>query len=55
VYATTDQWLVYLGHEGDAARKVAIMISLVQQLEGSRQRVAYIDLRNEHRPVYKRQ
>lgn len=55
VYATIDHWPVYLGHEGDAARKAAIMVSLVQQLDGSRQRVAYIDLRNEHRPVYKRQ
>ncbi len=53
VYVTAEGWPVYLGHEGDAARKVAIMRSLVDSLVSRRASVAYIDLRNERRPTYK--
>jgi cell division septal protein FtsQ len=49
------QWPVYMGHSGDAREKVAVMLALAQQLVDSRADVAYIDLRNERRPVYKRQ
>lgn len=54
VYATAREWPVYLGHEGDGSEKVAILLALTQQLEASGN-VAYIDLRNERRPVYQRQ
>ncbi len=53
VYVTAEGWPVYLGHDGDAADKVAIMRGLVDSLVSRRAHVEYIDLRNEHRPTYK--
>jgi len=52
-YVTAEGWPVYLGHEGDAAAKVAIMRALVDELVRRNVSVAYIDLRNEVRPTYK--
>ena len=53
VYVTTEGWPVYLGHEGDPARKVALMRSLVDSLLSRGIRAEYIDLRNDRRPTYK--
>jgi cell division septal protein FtsQ len=53
VYVTAAGWPVYLGHEGDAATKVAIMRALVDELVRRGATVEYIDLRNEVRPTYK--
>jgi cell division septal protein FtsQ len=52
-YVTAAGWPVYLGHEGDAAAKVAIMRALVDELVRRGAGVEYIDLRNEVRPTYK--
>jgi len=54
VYATTAQWPVYLGYQGNAGDKIAIMKALVEQLVAKGTTVEYIDLRNERRPVYKK-
>lgn len=54
IYVTTAQWPVYLGHQGDAREKVAIIKALIEQLVAKRVDVEYIDLRNERRPIYKR-
>jgi len=53
VYVTSAGWPVYLGREGDAARKVAIMRALVNDLVSRSVGVEFIDLRNERRPTYK--
>jgi cell division septal protein FtsQ len=53
VYATEEMWPVYLGHEGDAYAKVALMRALVGQLTQQGVRVQYIDVRNERRAAYK--
>jgi cell division septal protein FtsQ len=54
VYVTDARWPVYLGYEGSAESKTAIMLSLVQELVGRGVDVEYIDLRNEHSPMYKK-
>lgn len=53
VYVTAEAWPVYLGHDGDAADKAAILRALVERLLSENVRVEYIDLRNERRPMYK--
>lgn len=53
-YVTDAQWPVYLGYEGSAETKVAIMQSLVARLASQGVDVEYIDLRNEHSPIYKK-
>jgi len=55
LYVTPYQWPVYLGHEGNARTKVALMQALAQQLLDKQVAVGYIDLRNEGRPTYKQQ
>lgn len=54
VYVTTERWPVYLGHEGDAQAKVAVMQQLVARLAQDGVAVEYIDLRDEAAPTYKR-
>jgi len=54
LYVSDRGWPVYLGHEGDASAKAAVMWALVDELMARRTEVAYIDLRNERRPVFKR-
>ncbi|MHB1294299.1 MAG: cell division protein FtsQ/DivIB [Anaerolineae bacterium] len=54
VYVTAKEWPVYLGSEGDAAKKVALMRALVAKLATSNTDVEYIDLTNERRPTYKK-
>jgi hypothetical protein len=54
VYVTTNNWPVYLGHEGDAGAKVALMQAVVEQLTAKGVNVEHIDLRNERRPTYKK-
>ncbi len=54
IYVTAAGWPVYLGHEGDAQTKIAVLRPLVDQLVAARVNVAYIDLRNEQRPTYER-
>jgi len=53
-YATDAKWPVYLGYEGSAENKVAIMRSLVERLASQGVEIEYIDLRNEHSPMYKK-
>lgn len=53
VFVTASEWPVYLGHEGDAAVKVAVLRALVERLISQGVDVEYVDLRNEHRPTYK--
>jgi cell division septal protein FtsQ len=53
-HVTDAQWPVYFGYEGNAQNKVAILQSLVQHLVGQGADVEYIDLRNEHSPMYKK-
>ncbi len=48
-----DQWPVFLGYEGDAARKVAVLRELVGNLRAEGAQVEYIDLRVANRPVIK--
>jgi len=55
LYVTANEWPIYLGHEGDAQVKTALMWALVDELMAQGIAVAYIDLRNDYRPVYKRQ
>ncbi len=52
LHVTDHRWPVYLGYEGDAAFKVAVMRELVQRLLENGTEVEYIDLRNERRPSY---
>jgi cell division septal protein FtsQ len=53
MYVSAKRWPVYLGHEGDARRKAAILTCLVEDLVAKGQNVEYIDLRNERRPSYR--
>jgi len=53
VYVTSNKWPVYLGHQGDAALKVAILRALVEDLVQRGVQVEYIDLRSERRPTFK--
>lgn len=53
VYAAPNGWPVYLGHNGDARTKAALMQALVQQLVAKKADVVYIDLRHEQRPIVK--
>ena len=53
VRITGEHWPVYLGHDGDAATKVAIMRPLAEELMAEGVAVAYIDMRYESRPFYK--
>ena len=50
---TASRWPVYLGHLGNAGRKVALMQALVDRLTRNDLSVEYIDLRDEQRPTYK--
>lgn len=54
LYVTTRGWPVYLGHKGDAQVKAALMWALADELMSQGFDAAYIDLRNERRPVYQR-
>ncbi|MHB1354913.1 MAG: cell division protein FtsQ/DivIB [Anaerolineae bacterium] len=54
VYVTDQQWPVYLGNDGDARVKAALLRALVGTLVQSQTAVGYIDLRNESRPLYKK-
>jgi len=54
VYVTEHAWPVYLGTEGNAVMKTEVLRSLVKQLTEQQAAVAYIDLRNEMMPVYKK-
>ncbi|MHB0856692.1 MAG: cell division protein FtsQ/DivIB [Anaerolineae bacterium] len=54
LYVTPKEWPVYLGSEGDAPTKVALMRALVDKLVASNTDVAYIDLTNERRPTYEK-
>lgn len=54
VYVTDARWPVYLGYGGSADSKTAIMQSLVQELVSQGVDAEYIDLRNEHSPMYKK-
>jgi cell division septal protein FtsQ len=54
VYVTTAEWPVYLGYEGDAQTKAALLQALAGQLMEKKINVEYIDLRNERRPTYKK-
>jgi len=53
VRVTGEHWPVYLGHDGDASTKVAIMRPLAEELLAEGVSVAYIDMRYESRPLYK--
>lgn len=53
LYVTAQEWPVFLGHEGDARLKVALLWTLVERLTAAGTNVEYIDLRNEARPTYK--
>jgi cell division septal protein FtsQ len=53
LHITEAHWPVYLGYQGEAREKAAVMQSLAEQLVAQRSRVSYIDLRNENRPTYK--
>ena len=53
VWVTANRWPVYLGHSGDAERKVSIMQDLVDRLTREGLSIAYIDLRDEQRPTFK--
>ena len=53
LYVTTHEWPVFLGHQGDARLKVALLWTLVERLTTSGINVEYIDLRNEARPTFK--
>ncbi|MHB9032870.1 MAG: cell division protein FtsQ/DivIB [Anaerolineae bacterium] len=55
VYVTEAQWPVYLGTGGDAQRKAEVLRALVKELTNRKAQVAYIDLRNESNPFYKKQ
>lgn len=52
LHVTEHRWPVYLGYEGEAAFKVAVMRKLVQSFLENDIQVEYIDLRNERRPSY---
>lgn len=52
VYVTDQQWPVYLGSEGDARTKTALLRALVEVLVQGKIAVGYIDLRNDKRPLY---
>jgi len=54
IYVTDAKWPVYLGYEGSAESKVAILQALVSHLAEQAVDVEYIDLRNEHSPMYKK-
>ncbi|NLV73210.1 MAG: FtsQ-type POTRA domain-containing protein [Chloroflexi bacterium] len=54
VYVTDAQWPVYLGTQGDCAKKVEILRALVKRLQASQETIVFIDLRNEIRPAYKK-
>jgi hypothetical protein len=53
LYVTSNEWPVYLGHQGDARIKVSLLWTLVEELATLGADVEYIDLRNEERPIYK--
>jgi len=53
LYVTANEWPIYLGHQGDARLKVALLWTLVEELTTMGVDVEYIDLRNEARPTYK--
>jgi len=55
VYAPGHDWPVFLGHDGDAYRKVAILSGLVSELEKRGDAVEYVDLRNEANPQVKKE
>lgn len=54
VYVTDQQWPVYLGNNGDARTKTALLRALVEKLVQSKASVGYIDLRDEAKPLYKK-
>ncbi|MBC7236568.1 MAG: FtsQ-type POTRA domain-containing protein [Chloroflexi bacterium] len=54
LYVTEERWPVYLGHEGDAATKVAVMQALVARLSQERIPAKYLDLRDETAPTFER-
>jgi len=54
LYVTARGWPVYLGHKGDARLKAGLMWALVDELTRQGLDVAYIDLRNDRRPIYKK-
>jgi len=53
LYVTANEWPIYLGHQGDARLKVALLWALVEKLTAMEVSVEYIDLRNEARPTYR--
>jgi cell division septal protein FtsQ len=53
LYVTDGLWPVYLGHDGVAAAKVAILESLVTRLDQEGLAVEHIDLRDEKAPTVK--
>jgi cell division septal protein FtsQ len=53
LYVTDGMWPVYLGHDGKAQDKVALMGALVDRLTQQGLDVQYIDMRNERRAAYK--
>jgi cell division septal protein FtsQ len=53
LYVTDGRWPVYLGHEGVAATKIAILESLVARLDREGLSVEHIDLRDEKAPTVK--
>jgi cell division septal protein FtsQ len=55
LYVTEAQWPVYLGISGDAQFKAEILRAMVKELTNRKAEVAYIDLRNEAKPFYKKQ
>ena len=50
LYVTDRRWPVYLGYQGEGARKFAILQALVQTLYAKGMNVAHIDLRNDRHP-----
>ena len=53
LYVTEELWPVYLGHEGVAATKIAILESLVVRLNQEGVAAEHIDLRDEKAPTIK--
>jgi cell division septal protein FtsQ len=53
LYVTDRRWPVYLGHEGVAATKIAILQSLVPRLSQEGLAIQHIDLRDETAPTVK--
>lgn len=52
IHVTGQRYPVYLGHDGQAGTKVAIMRRLAGELLAEGASVGYIDLRSESRPLY---